>query len=210
MTFPNQLTDQKRWCHDSWYEATCKNQETRVKTDIAGSWSFSSRQELFLQTFSSFLSSIKPSETVPATSYTNFMRQQTMEFSYFYIMCCDEFFTILIIIMKMNFDKNPASIASSCCCLGQSTSRNIPRSWSSHYLRGQFFVFGVDNVGNNGTQTLCFVQILFIKFVTVSQQPQTMDLKAEGPPATSGSGLVAFKSRSFLASSFCGCCCKNW
>ena len=54
MTFPNQLTDQKRWCHDSWYEATCKNQETRVKTDIAGSWSFSSRQELFLQTFSSF------------------------------------------------------------------------------------------------------------------------------------------------------------
>ena len=107
MTFPNQLTDQKRWCHDSWYEATCKNQETRVKTDIAGSWSFSSRQELFLQTFSSFLSSIKPSETVPATSYTNFMRQQTMEFSYFYIMCCDEFFTILIIIMKMNFDKKP-------------------------------------------------------------------------------------------------------
>ena len=67
-----------------------------------------------------------------------------------------------------------------------------------------------DNVGNNGTQTLCFVQILFIKFVTVSQQPQTMDLKAEGPPATSGSGLVAFKSRSFLASSFCGCWCKNW
>ena len=35
--------------------------------------------------------------------------------------------------------------------------------------------------GSNGTQTLCFVQMLFIKFVTVSQQQQHNGFEGSGP-----------------------------